>query len=335
VSTNMYDELLDDQQANGMLPGCPASPTRAERDTIACMPSLPQSFITSVQAGEFTNWSERNPYGLALDTAGLSSGRVQLCRRTAGSGTHAQASVENLRTNCINGAPNMPESFPGGNFFAPAVYANSGSSDMSDCVDAFANGLGFDGDFDVLPPALGDPDGDSDCIPGTGVDCGSGASTFTAYGLGYNSLENNTGLNFDYRFVKVDGVAPTLDNAHNGTYRDVYYLSYQHRVDGSGDVDGQTGALRAAPLTTAQKAVANAYFSVWDAVDPTTLVEVNNGLIVDPDGTAGTGDEWQGGFIAPSPTASQTFSAAAPQTPWGRQRGSGAADSCQILKEAK
>ena len=339
VSLNMYDELTDDQQAAGMLPDCPASPTRAQRDSIDCMPSLPQSFISSVEAGKISFWTDRAPYGLPLDTSGLNTALVQMCRRTAGSGTHAQASVENLRTNCVDGAPTMQESLPGGNAFsgAPAVYANSGSSDMNDCVDAFANGAGFNGDFSTLPPAVGGG-GDSDCISGSAVDCTGGSSTtpFFAYGMGYNSLENNTSLSFDYRFVKIDGVAPTLENAHAGTYRDVYYMSYQHRVDGSGNVDGQTGALRASPMTVAQKEVANAYFSIWDAVDPSTLVEVNNGLIVDPDGIANNGDEWVGGFVAPSATASQVFSAAAPQTPWGRQNiASGAADSCQILSEAQ
>lgn len=356
VSMNMYDELGHDQYIAGMLTDCDAligdgnsataptaaewnASTRAQRDTLACMPSLPQSYISSVESGQFLRWTDRNPYGLPLDMTGLDTNLVQLCRRTAGSGTHAQASVENLRTNCIDGAPAMPESLPGGNplFGLISVYANSGSSDMSDCVDAFSNGNGFDGDFASLPPTIGDPDGDSDCVPGLGVDCdGDGnAPAFHAFGLGYNSTENNTGLNFDYRFVKVDGVAPTLENAHSGNYRDVYYLSYQHRVDASGNIDGKTGTLRANPLTAAQQDVAKAYFSVWDNVDPTTIVQVNNGLIVDPDGIPGNGDEWQGGFIAPSATASQVFSAASPETPWSRTRANAAADSCQPLTEAR
>ena len=40
-----------DQQAAGLLPDCPASPSRAQRDSISCMPSLPTAMIQSAFTG--------------------------------------------------------------------------------------------------------------------------------------------------------------------------------------------------------------------------------------------------------------------------------------------
>ena len=62
---------------------------------------------------------------------------------------------------------------------------------------------------------------------------------------------------------------------------------------------------------------------------------MNDGLIVDPDGIAGNGDEWQGGFLVGDAAAPATFSAGPtgtdPRTPWSRETAGGTADSCQEL----
>lgn len=235
VSLPMYNELGGDQYAAGLLPECETvlgeagTPTRAAydgaaqsvRDRIECMPSLPSSTIRSVFLGQVTSWANMAPYGLGLDPAKVQQGNnVHICKRTNGSGTHAQFSVHFLETNCAATSNlNMAEqndgvSFAGAGFVG--VYANSGSSDMSDCVDALGNGLGFNGDFDGLPP--NDPQwqdtGDSTVVPGSGlgsepggtsivqtaafgdhplgITYDNGGTPFTAYGMGYNSMEKNT-----------------------------------------------------------------------------------------------------------------------------------------------
>ena len=168
---------------------------------------------------------------------------MNVCRRTAGSGTNAQFAVHFLRTNCINNSTAMVtvDNNPLPFLQVPAVYENAGSSDMDDCLDALGDGAGFNGDFtDGLTAFPGDPtsgDGDSSVVP-AGRD---------AFGIGYNSLERNTSLGRNYRFVKVDFAAPTLEETFNGIYDDIYYLSYQNRVSTGTTPDPRTGAIRTVP----------------------------------------------------------------------------------------
>lgn len=354
VSIEMYDELLDDQLAAGepWMAGCPAAPTRAERDSIACMPSLPSAGIRSVFEGQITSWAQFTPYGHSLNPARVQQGdNVHLCKRTNGSGTHAQFSVNFLQSNCSTGSNLFMIEQNDGVSFAPAgivgMYGNRGSSDMDDCIDALGNGLGFDGDFDSLPQSTSPETGDSSVVPGSGLPAAAGVVEsdafggfhplglpynnggvpFTAYGMGYNSMEKNTGLGFSYRFIKVDGVEPTLERVVAGDYRDVYYLSYQH----NGDLTLPAGDIRAANGTAAQKAVADAFFSIWNQTNPAVLDDVNNGLEVDPDGIPANGDEWKSGYVAPTAGAAMGYTGTA-ETPWARQNPfDGTADSCQDL----
>jgi hypothetical protein len=349
VSLEMYDELLEDQQAAGLLPDCPAAPTRAERDSIACMPSLPAAGIRSVFEGRILSWADFTPFGETLDPARVNQGNnVFVCKRTNGSGTHAQFSVEFLQTNCLAGTQlSMVEQNDGISFAGAlvGVYGNRGSSDMDDCLDALGNGLGFNGDFTSLPQSTSLESGDSGVVPGSGLPAAGVMETalgphplgqtydnagvpFTAYGMGYNSTEKNTSLSFDYRFVKVDWIPPTIEYAINGEYTDVYYLSYQYRTA----VDMPAGGIRAAAGTAAQKAVAQDYFNVWTDTAAAALSAVNDGLVVDPDGIAANGDEWQGGYVAPTAGATFAYDGSTPETPWSRQvPATGAADSCNAL----
>jgi len=339
VTLPMYEELLADQQAAGLLPDCPASPTPAERDSIACMPSLPTAMIQSAFTGEIDSWETRDPYGLDLDTSGVDEDdRVNVCRRTAGSGTNAQFAVHFLRTNCINESPAMVtvDNNPPGFIPVPVVYENSGSSDMDDCLDALGNGEGFNGDFTALDgnnedvfqtfPDVNVTGGDSSVVP-VGRD---------AFGIGYNSLERNTSLGRSYRFVKVDFAAPILEETFKGVYDDIYYLSYQNRVlPGTTTPDPRTGAIRTTGADAGEIAVQAAFFEIWNSPTPAAVQAVNDGLIVNPDGIDNSGDEWQGGFLAPTSAAPQMFmggpTGVDPRTPWGRETAGGSADSCQEL----
>lgn len=346
VTLPMYNELVDDQAGAGMLPSDCASgngSTQAERDAVRCMPSLPSSFIRSVFAGQVTSWADAAPYGLPLNPAVPEGNNVHICKRTNGSGTHAQFSMNFLGTNCAANSNVAMKEQNNGVAFANAglvgVYANSGSSDMDDCLRALGDGTGFNGDFAGLPPTSYPDTGDSTVVPGTSLPHiaipGDPLHRYydqntQAYAMGYNSLEKNTSLNLAYRFVKVDGVAPTLENAVSGDYRDVYYLSYQNRVVG-GAPDLRTGGIRTAAASTAQKDVAAAYFDIWNATAPGAIAQVNATLGIDPDGVPGNGDEWQGGFVTPLSGAAYAYDGSTPATPWARQALSGAPDSCQDL----
>jgi hypothetical protein len=346
VTTAFYDELTNDQQAAGLLPDCPASPTRAQRDSLDCMPSLPSSLIQGVFSGEISNWTTRTIYGQTLSPPAFFSGpyvpaysrgadgpKVNICRRTAGSGTHAQFMTEYFRTNCVNGSPqvktyanNVPQVVA-----SPHVYEMEGSGDLDQCMSALNAGTGFSGGF---------TNGITN-FPLTPTPTNGGKSSVvplgrTAYAIGYNSLERNSALTQQYRFVKIDNVPPTLEEAYNGNYRDVYYLSYQNRKVGTDTPDPRLGAIRTVAADATEIAVHKEFFALWNSPTPAAVDAVNDGLIVNPDGIVGNGDEWQGGLLTPSRTAPAAWSGGPssgndPRTPWARETSGGSADSCQNL----
>jgi len=334
ATLQLYDELQNDQFAAGLLDSaCTSIATRALRDTVECMPSIPSALVQSIYSGEIAKWSDRDPYGQALNTTGVTQGaKVNFCRRTAGSGTNAQTAINFLHTNCIVDAPAMRTFANNVPAFinAPNVYENAGSSDMDDCLSMLSTGAGFNGDwafpnFPVGPPTA-DGTGDSSVIqPGR-----------TAFALGYNSLERNVSLARAYRFLRIDGNAPTLEEAYNGNYSDIYYLSYQYRVSSGTTPDPILGSIRTVAADATELAVMKEFFAVWNSPTVAAVQAVNDGLIVDPDGVAGNGDEWQGGFLVGDAAAPQVFSAGPaagtdPRTPWSRETAGGTADSCQEL----
>jgi ABC-type phosphate transport system substrate-binding protein len=344
VSTAMYDELTNDQQVAGLLPDCPASPTRAQRDSLACMPSLPTALVQSAMTGEISKWTTRSVYGQALSPPayvsavsplrGADGDKINICRRTAGSGTHAQFMAHYLRTNCINNSPSIKTFGNDYSQFFPLaqVYENEGSSDIDKCMNALNSGSGYNGGFahglttfpGIPTPADG---GKSSVVP----------QGRTAYAIGYNSLERNNALDQQYRFVKIDGVAPTLENAYNGNYQDVYYLSYQNRVIADGVTpDPRLGAIRTVAADATETQVIKEFFDLWHSPTAAAVDAVNDGLIVNPDGILGNADDWQGGLLTPDKLAPAAWAGGPdagndPRTPWARQTAGGVADSCQNL----
>ena len=166
-------------------------------DTEACMPSLSTAQIRSLMMGSdlgVSTWDELKAKGTdlvalnaAYNWAPADSSKI-LCRRTAGSGTHAVTSIKFLQTQCGVGSTSGGQLMASGSNFATdcsntvcdATLENTGSSGLLACVNQ-ANTEGF-------------------------------------WSLGYASLESNSNLNSAARFVKVDGVAPTLKSLVAGTY---------------------------------------------------------------------------------------------------------------------
>lgn len=154
----------------------------------ACMPSLTKQEINSVLTGRITNWN------LFLNSAGApivpGSFPTRICRRVEGSGT--QATINALMSNypCD---PNLndltfdlllPRSVAG-----PNLVLNSGSSDVATCLTTLA---------------------------------GEAANP---YAIGVLSVEGrNNNNSAPYRYIKVDGIAPTLRNIHAGDY---YFYAQQ------------------------------------------------------------------------------------------------------------
>lgn len=349
VTLPMYNELIKKQYAAGLLLGCDGIESQEQRDRVECMPSLPAALVTSVFSGQVTSWEEFSPYGLPMDTSGVTgisggSNDVAICKHANGSGIHAQFSMEFLRTNC--GGGNILEQNDGF-AFNPAgfvgVFSNNSVSDMSECMDALANGSGFDGGFAILPPENSPYLGDSTVVPGTNLPDipipndpleRTYNKVTTAFAMGYSPTELNTSLVFDYRFIKINGKAPTIENAINGDYSDVYFMSFQYRVaDGMPDL--KKGSIRTANPNEQRIVVAKAFFDEFGNISTANAAKINSRLVINPDGAPLSGDEWQAGLVVPKENAAMFYTEGVPEIPWKRQNKFGESDSCQYLAKIR
>ncbi len=216
VTTGLRNALQEAQIATGAIDGSCA----VGDETEACMPSLSTHQIASIYSGQLESWNQ-----LVVDTttgAGLFSfastkplsDRVHICRRVNGSGTQAQHGIKFLNTPCNAAAQKPATSTFGTPEFVPTVqvHENSSSGDVTDCLNALETGSDI-GDFNFFAfnGQFGIPAG-------------------PRWAVGIQSLEKNAGLGDDFRFIKVDGVAPTLENVANGTYKDWVELTFQYSL---------------------------------------------------------------------------------------------------------
>lgn len=183
-------------------------------NTDACMPNLTSAQIASILSGQVKSWSEFSVGGTDLVTVATNAGLtaptdtlVHICKRTAGSGTGAQQYVKFLNNPC-SGDSALP--FATNDPFAgPVVHEMLESGDLEFCQD----------DLDKGAATI------KDAVSGEFVNTVGN----TAWSIGNQSLEKNSDKLKNYRFVKVDGVAPTLKNVANGSYKDWVELTWQYR----------------------------------------------------------------------------------------------------------
>jgi hypothetical protein len=260
------------------------------RDSEASMPSLARAQVAALFSGAIRSWDQfYDSNGTPLtrssllapgpprdpDASGASPGAyrpdpatgspVYVCRRIATSGTQAAYEVHYLRARCESDAmpflaPNDGSNLNTGGDVArlvriprPAgsVFAGVGTADVRDCLDAHAQ--------------------------------------FNRWAVGLLSTENvgNNG-NRKFRYVKVDGVAPTLLNAYLGRWPHVTEQSMQWRK--SFDPS----------LTTTSEGRVLAFLSTNLGL-PRVLSALNSGFV----------HSWgQGGYLAPA-----TSGFAAPNPP--------------------
>jgi len=205
VTTGLRDALQEAQIATGDI----AASCTVGEETKACMPSLTKAQIASIYTGQITSWDQ-----LKVGTSGLFSGatspaaspRVHICRRVEGSGTQAQHGIKFLNFPCSTAgsrpakAAGVPEFFP-----VTQVHELSSSGDVTDCLNELNAGSDTDTGNDF-----------NNIFPGQ------------RWAVGIQSLEKNADLGDDFRFIKVDGVAPTLENVANGKYYDWVELTFQY-----------------------------------------------------------------------------------------------------------
>jgi hypothetical protein len=201
------------------------------RDAEASMPNLTRSQVATLFAGTIRSWDQfYDSRGAPLtqsaflapgpprdpDASGASPGayrpdpkygsNVYICRRIATSGTQAAYEVHYLRARCESDAlaflaPNDGSTLTDGGSATRlvrvahppgTVFAGVGTADVRECLDAHAQ--------------------------------------FNRWAIGLLSTESvgNNG-NRKFRYVKVDGVAPTLLNAYMGRWSHVTEQSMQWR----------------------------------------------------------------------------------------------------------
>ncbi len=273
-------------------------PLLQPRESEACMPSLTKRQVASLISGKIRNWSAFKVNGVSLTDPSIVSSlpdstKVTYCRRVNGSGTQAQMNAKFLHYPCTAGALE-PAAEPGNPFSGPIVRENSGSGDMSACLNDFNNGTNGSGE-NLQTKTLAD---------GTVV-------PVTAWALGVQSTEKNAKLGDDFRFIKIDGITPTLENAASGKYHDWVEQTFQWRIP---SFNGPTGDMLTILETIASQ-----------ASEPSTIATVLNTKFKHTWG--------QAGYMAVStnfaPTADGILNVNAPVIPYTHAAGS-KLDNCIV-----
>ncbi len=158
-------------------------------DTKKCMPILSRDEVRSLLARDLSSganiWAGPNAgdtlaaRAAGKDYAGIGNGIINFCRRNPGSGAHAVTAMHFLSTNCGVGGMVMPGGTCSNGTLCP-VNSSESAQGVEACLDAnFAANI---------------------------------------WAVGYQSTEKNADLKSNYRFIKIDGVAPTLVNTVNGNF---------------------------------------------------------------------------------------------------------------------
>jgi hypothetical protein len=177
----------------------------AGQESEACMPSLSKQLIASLMTGQLGKWDliKVGKGGSSKPLTDYADGKttdskVYICRRTNGSGTQATINAKILNAPCTAGAVNPAET--SNDLAGPIVRLNAGSGDVEKCLVDLNSGSNTSG---------------------------QNASATKAWAIGVQSTERNASNSLPYRFVKVDGEAPTLQNAAAGRYHIAAEVTYQ------------------------------------------------------------------------------------------------------------
>lgn len=181
-------------------------------DTSECMPSLSRFEVNQVLSGKVPTLTELvNNAGVDIQTHNVASAwgtadtALYVCRRTNGSGTHAQTSIYFLGSQCRPGNDGLVAT---STELPDQIFQNIGSGDMDRCLNALDQGVAYNSAniTPVITIATATPSG------------GNLADGTRRYALGYQSVEKNSDFSGSYRFIKLDGRAPTLAEMHAGNY---------------------------------------------------------------------------------------------------------------------
>lgn len=275
VSLPLYRALQKAQVASGVLAsGCEGS------ETEDCMPNLSREFVASLFTGRIKTWDKVQ----VVDATGAIIGKltdfgdgtqdpqnlVRICRRVTGSGTQAVINAKFMNSPCALTA-NSPTALASST--GPVAILGSGTGDVRNCLNDYAAGTNAFGKNDA-----------EDSIPGSVVGWAIGTLSTESGGCGSEGCTTYPEAT-KFRFVKIDGSSPKLENLYSGKYPIVGEVSYQYLKV----------AVKPANLPTANEKVLINTLS-RNASDATRL-GANNASFIFPWG--------RGGFIA-SPASGAT-----------------------------
>jgi hypothetical protein len=293
VTLGLRNTLQEAQIASGALP----TTCTVGDETTACMPSLSSSLLSSIFAGRVGKWSDvvvesggttTSLHDLA--TAKPTSELVHICRRNKGASTQAAINAYFLNTPC-SGSGTVPVEVSNP-VDGPVVVTPTQVTAEEICLD----------DFDQ------------------GTNAGNNnAAAAKAWAVGMLTTERNVPKSgaypYHYRYVKIDGSAPSLEEVAAGHYTYFSEAAYVWR-DPSGDDPKPSGDL----LTVIEKIYA-------EATKP-DLFGTLNAAIAQPWGN--------GSFIAVASQPSAAgypvtpFDAAKPVSPYTHAPAGQTVDNCRI-----
>ena len=213
-----------------------------ESASVECMPSLARAEVAAMLSGDIASTTQiasgnytyggttySDLYNYAYGRPWSGDRAMNLCLRNQGSGTHAVTMQYFLRANC-GAVDTQPVRHRQCDSDAAGLgdYGRGDSTRASrDCADVVGN------------------EGSSDLSK-----CLTAKSDANRWAIGYQSLEKNANLQDNgggYRFVKIDGVAPTLENFLLGDYKEFGNVTMQTRgVDtwtAANGIDGTNSAV--------------------------------------------------------------------------------------------
>ncbi|MGH1471294.1 MAG: hypothetical protein ACRBCS_08880 [Cellvibrionaceae bacterium] len=207
VTKDLRDAL---QTAQGLVTGS---------EEVSEMPTLSSAVIANLFSGSIPLWSSmKDASGNAITT---NSPEVEVCLRAAGSGTQAQFNAFYMKNPCA---------YRGASSFTKLGLevgsdCNNQNNDITQCG-------GFGGS---APPHIHWNNGSSDLGK-----CMTNVAAANRTAIGVQSIEKVGESRSDrnqFKYIRVNGVAPTLENVHAGLYQNVASASIQWNANIDANAD--------------------------------------------------------------------------------------------------
>ncbi len=190
------------------------------------VPSLTKAQIAGILKGEIKTWKQLDSALTGISTS-AANGYMSVCRRVNGSGTQAAQNAYFFNNPCASGFGVSEGMIAAAASSATyRVVENSSSGNVVDCMNRSFNG---------------------------GLN--ASAPTLRYGGIGFGAIERQPGATDRWKYIKIDGVEPTVDQTITTDYDHVYEQTLQWRSTLSGD---KLAALQMVLTASGDPAVLNA-----------------------------------------------------------------------------